>query len=296
MVLGAALAAGAPAPEATSLLGEPLYAPALAAEQRAEYESKLAAARARYGQAPDQLESIVWLGRRTAYLGRFREAIAIYSRGLELHPESAELLRHRGHRAITVRELELALADLKQAARLIEGRPDVVEPDGLPNRLNIPTSTLHGNIWYHLGLAQFLKRDFAAAAAAYRKGLATARSEDMRIAFTIWLVWSLKRLGRDQEVETLLAGIDPELKLIENGDYLELLLLCKSLRTADELLEAGSSDPVSNATLGFGVGQWHLTEGRAEQAEAIFRRVVAAGHWPAFGHLAAEAELACLGK
>ncbi|HEX9636877.1 MAG TPA: hypothetical protein VGB99_05045, partial [Acidobacteriota bacterium] len=73
LVLGAALAAGAPAPEATSLLGEPLYRPALAAEQRAEYESKLAAARARYGQAPDQLESIVWLGRRTAYLGRFRE-------------------------------------------------------------------------------------------------------------------------------------------------------------------------------------------------------------------------------
>ena len=64
------------------------------------------------------------------------------------------MYRHRGHRYVSIREFDRAIADLEYAATLIEGTEDEIEPDGMPNAMNIPVSSLHSNIWYHLGLAR----------------------------------------------------------------------------------------------------------------------------------------------
>ena len=58
-------------------------------------ETNLARARAEYEKDPDNPETLIWFGRRTAYLWRYREAIEIYSRGIEQHPNNAKLYRHR---------------------------------------------------------------------------------------------------------------------------------------------------------------------------------------------------------
>ena len=151
-----------PKPEAMSLLGKPLHAAALPAETRVRLEANLATARAEFEKNPASADAAIWLGRRTAYLGRFRDAIAIYSTAIAKHPGDARLYRHRGHRYITVREFDNAIADLSKAASLVADTPDEVEPDGQPNARNIPTGTLKTNIYYHLGLAHYLKGDFEA--------------------------------------------------------------------------------------------------------------------------------------
>ncbi len=102
--------------EATSLLDQPLYAPQLAEGLRAEQETLLEQARAGLRARPDDPEAVIWVGRRLAYLGRYREAIRKYSQGIEEHPDDPRLYRHRGHRRITVRELDLAIRDLESAA------------------------------------------------------------------------------------------------------------------------------------------------------------------------------------
>lgn len=168
MLALAAYSAAAQAPEATSLLGRPLAPPSLPAERRAALEADLQKARAEYEKDPAKADAIIWLGRRTAYLGRYREAIAVFTEGISKHPDDARLYRHRGHRYISVREFDRAVADLAKAAALAAGRPDEIEPDGQPNARNIPTSTLKTNIYYHLGLAHYLKGSFAEALDAYR--------------------------------------------------------------------------------------------------------------------------------
>jgi tetratricopeptide (TPR) repeat protein len=157
--------------EATSLLGEPLRRPTLDAATRARLEADLARARSEHDAAPADAERIIWLGRRLGYLGRHREAVDAFTRGIALHPDDARLLRHRGHRYITLRDFARAEADLERAAELVRGRPDEVEPDGAPNRVGIPTSTLQSNVWYHLGLARYLQGDFAGALDAYREAM-----------------------------------------------------------------------------------------------------------------------------
>ena len=83
-------------PEAWSLFGKALYPMELPQETRAKYDSNLVRAQLKFVRDPGKEENIIWLGRRTAYLGRYWEALRIYTRGLEKYPESYRLLRHRG--------------------------------------------------------------------------------------------------------------------------------------------------------------------------------------------------------
>lgn len=288
------LPATSPAPEATSAAGRPLHAPPIAADRRRALEENLARAAAEFEKNPDDVEAVIWLGRRTAYLNRFRDAISVFTRGIARHPGDIRLYRHRGHRYISVREFDKAIADLERAARLIaeNGIPDQVEPDGEPNAQNVPTSTSHFNVWYHLGLAYYLQGDFANAARAFRECMTySERSDDRLVATSDWLYMTLRRLGRNAEADSVLEPITPELKVIENASYWNRLLMYKGLKTPEELL-GGKDDPVDLATYGYGVGNWYLYTGRKERAREVFERVVAGPQWNAFGFIAAEMDLA----
>jgi tetratricopeptide (TPR) repeat protein len=284
------------AAEAVSLFGEPLVPPALAPDVRADREARLAEARAAAEARPDDADALIWLGRRTAYLGRYREAVEIFSRGIARHPQDARFLRHRGHRWITLRHFDRAIADLEAAARLVEGRPDEVEPDGLPNARNIPTSTLQSNIWYHLGLARYLTGDFAGALAAYREAMEVSRNPDMLVATSHWLYMTLRRLDREEEAARVLDPIRLDMDVIENGAYHRLLLMYRGELSPESLLAAGGpGDDLDPVSVGYGVGNWHLYNGRRQEAVRVLQDVLNRGQWASFGHIAAEADLKRLG-
>ena len=279
--------------EAVSVFGEPLVAPELPPEVRSDREAKLAEAKADAEARPDDPEALIWLGRRTAYLGRYREAIEIFSRGIARYPGDARFLRHRGHRYISIRRFDLAEADLEKAARLVAGQPDQVEPDGLTNAAGIPISTLQSNIWYHLGLARYLQGDFAGALEAYRACLEVAKNPDLQVSTRQWLYLTLRRLGQDAEAAQLLEPVRLDMEVLENQAYHKLLLMERGEIPADSLLAAQNGvDPV----VGYGVGAWYLAEGKKEEAVQIFRQVVETGQWSAFGAIAAEVDLHRLGE
>lgn len=278
----------------TSLLGDRLPAAPMPDETRTRLEAVLAEAEAGAKQRPADADALIWVGRRTAYLGRYRDAIAVFDRGIARYPDDARFYRHRGHRWITLRAFDQAVADLEQAARLIEGTPDELEPDGQPNARGVPTSTLHFNIWYHLALARYLQGNLAGALPAYQSGLAVSTNPDALVATSHWLYMNLRRLGRENEAAAVLAPISAELDVIENGAYHRLLLLYQGTIAPDELLAApeNSNAALHDATAGYGIGNWHLYNGRPAEAERWFRQIYAGPQWAAFGYIAAEAELA----
>jgi tetratricopeptide (TPR) repeat protein len=283
--------------EARSLFGEPLYPPDLAPAQKAKLEADLAEAQAAYDKQPGDVERTVWVGRRLAYLGRYRDAIAVFTKGLQRHPKSAELYRHRGHRYITLREFDRAIADFEAAVPLIKGQPDAIEPDGAPNAHNKPRSTLQSNIWYHLGLAHYLKGDFARAVPAYLEGMkVSAVNDDMLVATTDWLYMTYRRMGRTQEAQALLTPIREQMDILENTAYHRRLLMYKGMVPPASLLQGkvgGSTlpDGVQLATQGYGVGNWYLYTGDVAKAREVFEQLRKGGSWAAFGYIAAEADL-----
>lgn len=299
LLLLAALAAPAGAQqndgrEATSLLGKALHRPEIGAETRAGLEKNLAEARAAYQRSPDDAEAILWLGRRTAYLGRYREAIDLFSEGIRKHPSDARFYRHRGHRYITVRELDQAIRDLERAAALERGRPDEVEPDGAPNRFNIPTSTLQSNIWYHLALAHYLKHEFAKALPAWLEAMKVSTNDDMLVATSDWLYMTYRRLGRERDAAAVLGRITKEMRILENEAYHRRLLMYKGELPPDSVLAFDNPDPVQVATYGYGVANWYLYNGQREQAHQLLEKILQGRNWAAFGYIAAEADLAAI--
>lgn len=275
----------------TSLLGQPLVAQAPAPEDAARMEAQLAQARADWDKDRDDADALIWVGRRTAYFGRYREAIAIFTEGVARHPGDARMLRHRGHRYLTVREIDRAIADLERAAELMADQPDPIEPDGLPNARNVPTGTLHSNVWYHLALGYYLKGDFGRAAESWKLARDAVANADNLVAASHWLYLSLRRAGRETEAAAVLAPITADLDVIENAEYHQLLLMYRGERRAEDLLAAAGDDSGGSATR-YGVGAWHLVNGRRKEATSVWNSLLAGSDWPAFGYLAAEAELA----
>jgi tetratricopeptide (TPR) repeat protein len=266
-----------------------LRAPELAPDEQAKRERALADARAELDADPGNADRAIWVGRRLGYLGRFREAIAVFTAAIAKHPGDARLYRHRGHRHITLRQFDRAIADLARAAELRRDKADEIEPDGMPNPSNIPTSTLHGNIYYHLALAHYLTGNFAASERDFGIALDIATNDDSRVAAGYWLYLAQRRQQRDSVASALLAKLPARPELLENHAYNELLRLFRAEAKPDEL--AHSTD-LDRDTIGYGVAMWRLLGGEADAAAAELRTIVARGNWPAFGAIAAEAELA----
>ena len=276
-------------PEATSLSGKPLYAIEL--PNRVKLEADLAQAEKDLAAKPNDADAIIWTGRRLGYLWRYQEAIATFSKGIALHPNDARMYRHRGHRYITTRQFDRAIADFDKAVSLIKGAKDEVEPDGAPNPSGKPRSSLHFNIWYHLGLAHYLKGDYQKALDAYNECMKVSTNDDSITATSDWLWMTLMRLNRKAEAAKVLERITPKMEILENGSYHRRLLMYKGLEKPDALLDPTNADALTIATQGYGVGNWYFVTGNPARAREVFQKVIATPNWSAFGYIAAEADL-----
>ena len=256
-------------------------------------EQNLSEAKANYDKDSGNADNIIWYGRRTAYLGNYNEAIEIFSKGIQLHPNDARFYRHRGHRYISIRCIDKAIEDFKTAAKLTKGKPDEIEPDGMPNAQNIPTSTLQTNIYYHLGLAYYLKGNFGEAEKAYKECIKLSKNPDMYVATANWYYITLRKLKKDREAGKLLSSISENIKLIENKDYLTILLLYKQKADADSIKQkiVSGTNTLSNASLGYGLGNYYLLKGDKNTAKEIFNQIIAGNQWSSFGYIASEVEL-----
>ena len=272
--------------QAVSVTGTPLYA-ADPSEGALENHKT---AKADYDADPMDVDNIIWYGRRTAYLGDYREAIRIFSEGIEKHPKDARMYRHRGHRYISIREFDRAIADLEKAASLIEGTENETEPDGLPNAQGIPISSLHGNIWYHLGLAYYLKHDWENAFRTYQNGFNTGRNDDNRVSTTHWLYSIARRMGDEARANKALEAIATEMNIIENFSYHRLCLFYKGEIPLEEILADGGDNP-ANAAVAYGVANWFFVEGESARAREMMQDLTSRSSWSAFGQVAAEVDL-----
>jgi tetratricopeptide (TPR) repeat protein len=239
-------------------------------------------------------ENFIWLGRRLAYLNRYDEAIRVYNRGINQYPDSYKLYRHRGHRYISTRKFDTAIEDLKKAAELMQGKPIDIEPDGMPNKLNIPLSSTQFNVWYHLALAYYLKADYQNAINAYQSCLAVSNNDDLRVATIDWYYMTLQRMGNKSAAEGLLKGITDTMNIIENDSYYKRLKMYQGKLPPDSLLRPDPEDPnfdLNLATQGYGVGNWYLYNEDSVRAREIFLKVVSGQSKSAFGYIAAETDL-----
>lgn len=290
LVVATASVAMAQKPEATSLSGKPLMIPATIPNQQ-KLEADLAQAQKTLAANPKDPEAIIWVGRRYGYLWRFNDAIATFTKGIEMYPDNPKFYRHRGHRYLSIRQFAKAQADFEKATALIKGKPDEIEPDGAPNPAGVPRSTLQFNIWYHLALAHYLQGDYAKAYDAWAECMKVSNNDDSIVANSDWMWMSLMRLNRKAEAAKLLERITPKMDILENTAYHRRLLMYKGLEKPEALLDTKTPDATQIATQGYGVANYYFVMGDRARARQVLETIVSGTGWNAFGYIAAEADL-----
>ena len=217
---------------------------------------------------PRSVERIIQLGVAQSGARQFREAIATFTRGLAIAPNDPVLYRWRGHRYLSVRDHDRAMADLARGGRL--------------------DSTSYG-IDYHLGVLRYLRGDFVGAASAFARAQPRAPDAGELAGSTDWLWMALQRAGRGAEAQAMLAR-RPD-SLATTVAYAQRLRLYRGEIGPEQVLTPADTTDVAVATLSYGVGNWFLVRGDTTAARRWFRRSIASGGWPAFGFMASEAEL-----
>lgn len=228
----------------------------------------VARARAALALEPRRVARIVALGQAQSAVRQFREAIETYTAGLRFAPDSAVLYRWRGHRFLSVRELDRALADLTQGYGL--------------------DSTNYG-ILYHLGIVRFARGEFAAAAELFARAQPRAPDAGELAGATDWLWMSLARAGRRDEAQAMLAR-RPDSLPVANA-YSQRLRLYRGEVAPEGVVTPADTADIQLATLSYGIGNWYLIQGDTARARSWFERSIRSGGWPAFGFIVSEVEL-----
>ncbi len=218
---------------------------------------------------PRNVHKFIALGTAQAGVRQMQEAVDNFTRALAIAPADAMLYRWRGHRNLSTRHFDAAMADLTRGYGL---------------------DSLNYGILYHLGVLRFVRGDFNAAADAFRRAQPRAPDAGELAGSTDWLWMSLSRAGRGAEAALMLAR-RPDSLPVANA-YAKRLRMYRGELAPDALFAPADTGDVDVATLAFGLGNWYLVHGDTARARAQFERSVRSGGWPAFGFIASEAELA----
>jgi len=274
--------------EGVSLLGTPLISPAMPSQPVQAADSALAL-------APDDPDRLLAAAGARATAWRFREAIEMYSRGMQRWPNDARFPRFRGHRHLTLRRFAEGAADLDLAARLDSTNFDVIYHQGLAHYLLGHYGRAADVYAKCLGFAtnEVLRQREASGAyrTGYRSCMRMATDDDARVAMSDWAWRALTRAGRVAEATRVLEPVHERMTVNANRSYFENLLMYKGARTPDQVMLSASTDSVRFSTSGYAVANFFLVRGDSSRAWELFDRVARSPHWNGFGVVAAEAEL-----
>ena len=266
--------------ETITLLGDTLLSPEI---KDGKSFDQFKSAKIKYFDQNNNPNNLIWYGRRTAYLGYYQEAIKLFTLGIKNHPNDARFYRHRGHRNISTRQYDKAINDFKKAVLLIDEKVDQIEPDGLPNPKNIPLSTLHGNIWYHLGLVYYLKNDMENALKAFNNRSVTHKYDDNIVSGGHWLYMINRRLGEIDESNAVLNEVHVDMDIIENMSYHQSCLFYKGELQESEM----KMDEVALYTL----ANWYVYEKNdTTKAKEYYQTLLETGNPYSFAYIAGEAD------
>jgi tetratricopeptide (TPR) repeat protein len=239
--------------------------------KNSDNEKALAAFERAVALDPRNADSHLQKCRALAALRRHEDAISACTESLRLKPNNTEALRDRGHYYLNLGKTNLGMADLKKAESLKKD---------------------DRGIYYHLGMAYYLKGDFANAAKAYQGCLANSTDDATKVECSAWLYPSLRRAGREADAKKLLDGIQITSLPGHPGNYLDRLLLFKGIKTEDEVAKTMSAEGgLSESTVGYTIGLWHLLSSRQARAREYFEKAIASKYTVAWGYRASEAEL-----
>ena len=265
----------------------------LSKSDRESLERSLLNVKKKYNENPNNEQNIISYGEHLADLGKFNDAINVYTEGLLAFPESYKLMRHLGQRYLTTRQFDIAIDFLTQAATAADEAPEIeMEKNNSVYRYKRPVYNVKFNIWYYLGLSYYMKGNYDKAISSFRKCENYTNNNDLIVAITNWLYASYSKIGNLEMASSEINKIDTKMNLveIESRQYNDLIMLYRGTMTPDVLIKRNGN----NADIGYGIGNYYLINGQVENAINIFNRIMTTEQQEQIGFIAIESDLAIL--
>lgn len=290
--------------QGTSLLGKPMVTTQTRSANIAATETLDRAARDAKAEFERNMtvDSATWYGRILFYQGYSKESAAVYDQALKRFPNSGKLLRHRAHRAFSLREFDKSIELGLKAAKLYENQPLEREKPG-PDYFPGDPDVVQYYLYYHLGQAYFAKHDFDNAAKWFAKSAESAaftHDVEARTANGYWEYLSLARAGKLREAQKLLDDYDLTLFEVHpkggSDTYFDGLQLFKGNRAADSFFSDKDSgrafataDGVAASTA-YSLANYYILSGEPEKAKPWLQRSINVDSWGFFARIQAEAD------
>ena len=271
-------------PEATSFSGKPLYAKPADSIALKKSDSVIAKI---LNQADLSENDFVEIGKQLVATNRYQQAVINYTEGLTKYPDSYILLRNRGHRYITLRQLDNSIADLLRAEKLMPAEGEVMEY-GLDGK---PTASVRHQIYYHIGVYNYLMKDYEKAAAAFEKALASSGDMKNVVGSSDWLYNCYQRLNQKEKAENVIKPITPDYLEDKDQPYFRRILLYKGIITPQELIDitmAPEKMSIQDVTKLYGLANWYRYQGNQDKANEYCKIILQSQGWPGFAYAAAE--------
>lgn len=225
--------------------------------------------------APANFDSLIALGLAQSDIRQYREAIITFGKAIAVSPRNGLGYRWQGHRYLSIHQVDSAYHTLTRGLQI--------------------DTTIYG-IWYHLGIARYVRGDFAGAADAFQhaRPKAPTTPDDVEyIGSTDWWWMSAERAGNPALARAALTSMRPDSTInVGHGTaYMQRLRLYRGTIGPEQIFTPADTQDVQVATLAYGLGNWYLVKGDTVHAREYFTRAIQSGGFPAFGFIAAEADL-----
>ena len=290
--------------QGTSLLGKPMVTTQTRNANVAATETLDRAAREAKAafEANMTADNATWYGRILFYQGYSKESAAVYDQALKRFPNSGKLLRHRAHRAFSLREFDKSIELGLKAAKIYENQPLEREKPG-PDYFPGDPDVVQYYLYYHLGQAYFAKHDFDNAAKWFAKSAESAaftHDVEARTANGYWEYLSRARAGKLREAQKLLDDYDLTLFEVHpkggSDTYFDGLQLFKGHRATDSFFSDKDSgrafataDGVAASTA-YSLANYYILSGEPEKAKPWLKRSINVDSWGFFARIQAEAD------
>ncbi|MEZ4585159.1 MAG: tetratricopeptide repeat protein [Gemmatimonadales bacterium] len=276
--LPAPVTAPPPTAQAISLLGDTLWSVSMTVEQAQVQLARLQRAREIAQDKPEDANAQLNLVRRTAQMGRLREAIGLSTKALERHNFDARLYRLRGELLLQTRRLDYAIRDLQAAGRLTITDSTSAEYIDVPG-VGLVKVGLRFSVLQSLGQAFFSAGRYREAALSFEQALAVVGNVDEAAEAAVWLSLTYQRQGRWQEAMAVASAWKPDAAVVLRDAEHHLLMAWQGTVSADSLAASGVGYPSAEALHQLAAGVIQLARGALDEASALFRLVLRLGAW-----------------
>jgi len=282
-----------PTAQAISLLGDTLWSVSMTIEDAQDRLGRLQRARDIAQGKPEDANAQINLVRRTAQMGRLREAIGLSTKALERHNFDPRLYRLRGELLLQTRRIDYAIRDLQAAGRLTISDSTTVEFLDVPG-IGLVGIGLRFSTLLTLGQAFYAAGRFREAALTFEQTVSAVRNVDEAAQAAVWLSLTYQRQRRWPEAMAVAAAWKADAPVVLRDAEHHLLMAWQGLVSADSLAASGAGYPSAESLHHLAAGVIQLVGGATDEAAALFRLVLRLGAWTDMAYLAAESELARL--